>query len=208
MKRAAAPALSPYAALCERLGVQPKQFTVLLGVAGGAILLLTVKFLLSGPKEAAAADPVSPATAAAPAQPAPADPAAAPSAAPAAPAPAPSAFDDASSGARGANREVAIHLDTAPRRDPFRPFIERPKAAAHDPTKAPSEESLKPPDFTQFRLRATMDGAWVIINAQTLRKGDIVGLAPDGTPIKLRDIGHRSATLEWRGKSFELTFFD
>ena len=51
-----------------------------------------------------------------------------------------------------------------------------------------------------------MDGEWVVINDQTLRLGDTVGLGSDGTPIKLRTVGHRSATLEWRGKTFEIAF--
>jgi len=202
MKRRAAAPTTLYAKLCERLGVEPKQFAVLTLVAGGAIALLAGKMLLTRPSSASAA-PKSP-KAAAPAT---------PSAPPRSDAADPVAEDrdEGASEAKlaqesGRQDATLIRLDTTPKRDPFRPFIERPKAAPRDSSEAPPDSALKAPDLTLFQLRATMDTEWVVINGQTLRKGEVVGLAPDGTPIKLREVGHRSALLEWRGKTFEINF--
>lgn len=212
MKRPPEASMSAYASLCSRLGVQPKQFTVLLAVAGSAVALLVGKSLLTGPRSASAgAPPAPPAATTAPPGTAPA-PAGALSASPA---PAttsqssnPESSESGSSGKDAGTRtaSASLRLETAPRRDPFQHFIERPKNRPLDPSAAPDADALTAPDITQFQLRATMDAEWVVINGQTLRKGETVGLAPDGTPIKLREIGHRSAILEWRGRPFEISF--
>jgi len=199
MKRAAAPTGSAYAQLCARLGVEPKQLAVLLSVAGGAVALLGGKMLLSGPTSATAAaagDAVVGDAA---------------TLGDGAPATAPMTANEPPAGAMAADRssemsKTFVRLDSAPRRDPFRPFIERQKAPQRTVSDAPPEEALVAPDMSVYALRATMDDEWVVINGQTLRIGDTVGLATDGTPIKLRAVGHRSATLEWRNKSFEIAF--
>ena len=196
MKRAPDAAGSPYAQLCARLGAEPKQVTVLLSVIGGALVLFGGKMMLSKPESAAAAT----APAAAAAQPAPETTAAAAS-------PAIASEPGASAaGAHGDASATLVRLDSAPRRDPFRSFNESAKAPKRGASDAPPDESLKAPDLALYTLRATMDGEWVVINDQTLRLGDTVGLGSDGTPIKLRTVGHRSATLEWRGKTFEIAF--
>lgn len=205
MKRAskAAAPRSPFAQLCERLGVQPKQFAILLAVAGGSILLLTGKWLLT-PRGAGA----SPAPSAGETAP----PAPAPAAAPSAAAPSPvddAPHDDESRGERERAREsdeIVLALDTTPRRDPFQPFVERASVDAEGLVEAAPGAGLTREDLEVFQLRATMDGAWVVINGQTLKQGETVGLAPDGAPITLRAVGHRTATLEWRGKTFEIEF--
>lgn len=197
MKRPSEPALTPYGQLCARLGVEPKQFTVLLAVAGGAIALLGGKALLTPAR--AKAEPT-----AAKAAPTPDPAGAAPSAA--APLASETSTEGTGSALQGDASVVMVRLDSAPRRDPFRPFIERPKAEPRDASDAPPDDALTAPDLAMFDLRATMDQEWVVINGQTLRIGDIVGLASDGTPIKLSAVGHRTATLEWRGKRFEIEF--
>ncbi len=200
MKRAAEPT-SAWGQLASRLGVEPKKLALLAGVAGGAIALLLLKTMLGGTRTAAAKAPTPAASAPAPGAAAPASPAP-PGAAGSAPSPADRA---ASAGADDAV-VLEVHLDTQPRRDPFASFVERPKAEKRGAADAPDEEKITPPDFSAFQLRATMDGEWVVINDQALRVGDVVGLGPDGTPIKLVEVMHRRATVEWRRRRFELSF--
>jgi len=205
MKRAgkAAPPRTRYAQLCERLGVQPKQFAILLAVAGGAIVLLGGKWLLT-PRRAGASSPPPAGASAAPAP--------GTASAPASEAPA-RAEDSRTTGGEAADEpraketdEIILALDTSPRRDPFQPFVERAPVDATGLVEAAPGTGLTREDLQQFQLRATMDAEWVVINGQTLRQGDVVGLAADGAPITLRAVGHRTATLEWRGKTFEIEF--
>jgi len=196
MKRGAAVAETPWLRLCSRLGVEPGKFAVLLAVAGGAIVLLAGKAMLSGPKSASAKTPTK---AAAPAT------AGAPPRADGAARAAPSAKAAASEGGAAATGAIEVRLDTQPRRDPFRSFIERPDLESGDPSLvgAPGDTPI---DLAIFRLRATMDGEWVVINDQTLRVGDTIGVAPDGLPIKLVEVAHRRAVVQWRDRRFELSF--
>lgn len=205
MKRAAAPN-SAWGRVAERMGVEPKKLAVLVAVAGGAIVLLAGKMLLGGPSKASAKTaPPSSAASATPAAPGAAAPAAVPGRSEATGA---RAGGTAPIGGRADDdgTVIEVRLDTQPRRDPFAPFIERPKANARTAADAPADSSITPPDFSVFRLRATMDGEWVVINDQTLRVGDTIGLGPDGTPIKLVEVAHRRAAVEWRGRRFDLEF--
>ncbi|MBX3354517.1 MAG: hypothetical protein KF724_02330 [Phycisphaeraceae bacterium] len=199
MKRAPEAALTPYQQICSRLGVQPRQFAVLLAVAGGSIALLAGKSLLSGPRSTAASSTASPVGAIAEAA------AASATAAVTPPVPVESLHPITTGSDSAAASTVVLRLDTSPRRDPFQHFIERPKET-RSAADAPDERSVSPPDLSLYELRATMDGEWAIINGQTLRVGDVVGLGSDGTPIRLREIGHRTAVIEWRGRTFELFF--
>lgn len=214
MKRTAVPS-SWWGQLASRAGVEPKKLAILVSVAGGAIVLLAGKMLLGGATKAAAkaseaTAPTPAAAGAAPGTAAPGAAAGAPSSAStasASPAPAsPGRGAGSSTGADDDSTIIEVHLDTQPRRDPFAPFIEKPKREALSAEQAPDDATLSAPDLAVFQLRATMDQEWVVVNDQTLRVGDIVGLAPDGTPIKLVEVGHRRAVVEWRGKKFELGF--
>lgn len=194
MKRGAPEAGTPWQQLCARLGVQPKQFAVLLAVAGGGLVLLGGKWMLSGPKSAAAKP--TPAAAAAPA-PAPAVPGEG-----AGTTPAHGATEETSG---SSDQAIEVRLDSQPRRDPFKSFIERGSMGRADASLvgAPGDTPL---DLAIFRLRATMDAQWAVINDQTLRVGDPIGVGPDGLPIVLTEVGHRRIVVEWRGRRFDLSF--
>ena len=189
-----------WAALSARLGVNPRQFAILAGAGGGGLLLLVLKFaVLRGPAAASASTPPE----AAPDAAAPAPVADAGAAAPAGTA---GAAGAASPAAGGTSEEgtLVLHLETTPARDPFASFIEKPPPPVRNIAAGPTPEEMPTLDLSPYTLRATMDATWAIIGGTTFKVGDPVGKGPDGTPIVLKEVAHRRAVLEWRGKTFDI----
>jgi hypothetical protein len=183
----AAPKSSRWEETCSRLGVKPKQFTMLLTVCAVAIVALSAKTLLK--PRGAAASVVAPAASQAPAPDAPDA------------GPAPMAAIDAPA---AAGRTVRLTLETHPARDPFRPFFQSVAAAPAGAT-APAGGALAAPAPKDLVLKAILSGELAVINDETLAVGDSVEAA-DGTTYVLEEIQERRVVLREGGRRAELGY--
>lgn len=173
-----------YLALCQRLGVKPKQFGVLAGSAAIAVGFLGLRFLV----------PLAQAEAAPAAAPAPAAPAAA-----SASAPAPAAR--ASAYPHGLPSIVEMALEDRPLRDPFVPVLAagQPQGGSLVDRAYAAMGGSGPP--RGIKLQATLNGTMSIIDGTTYRVGDSL-TDGEGRVFVLRSVAERSirvadSSAEW-----------
>ena len=179
--------------LCERLGVQPKQFATLLAVLTVAVGGLGIKFAAGGPRKAAASTTARAKT------PAPAKEA---SKAPKAGA---SAGTSKKSAAPANRRVVEVEFDRDPSRDPFRPWGVPAATEAGPARVAAAPSSTEPGYLPGLTLKAVVPGELAVFGDQTVRAGDAVAL-PDGSFARVTGIRARTVTVDWNGRSLDVTF--
>jgi hypothetical protein len=61
----------------------------------------------------------------------------------------------------------------------------------------------------KLRLEAAMNGSFAVINGRTFRVGEVVAVPSESAvgepvPFRLKEVGQRSATLEYEGRQFEI----
>lgn len=169
---------------CDRLGVKPRQFAVLLTVTVVAVGALAAKTALK-PSSAKAAAP-----AALPAQPASREPSAAMQA------------------SAGPVRTVELVLEAKPARDPFRPFFlvadvaPAQSAAAIGRAGAPGPSATAPAGLP---LRAIIAGEYAVIGEHTVGVGDEV-IDGDGRRFVVEEILERRVVLREGSRRAELGY--
>lgn len=169
---------------CERLGVKPRQFAVLLAVAATAIGALAARSALRPARAVARPGPVAAAAAAA-------APAASPAAAP-------------RSWATGIPAE-APELHVRPARDPFRPFFAASGGAAQaaDPDRGTRGPLGRAP--SGMVLKAVIAGEYAVIGNDTVAVGDEVADG-EGRRFVVEEIHERRVVLREGASRSELGY--
>ena len=171
--------------MCDRLGVKPRQFAVLLTVTVVAVGALAAKTALK-PSRAKAAAPAT------------AQPAAEPASQPGAPSPA----------GAGQAKVVELTLEVRPARDPFRPFFlvadAAPEAApaAGRPAAATGPAAAAPAGLP---LRAIIAGEYAVIGEHTVGVGDEI-IDGDGRRFVVEQILERRVVLREGARRAELGY--
>ena len=169
---------------CDRLGVKPRQFAVLLTVTAVAVGALAAKTALK-PSRAAASAPaaVQQASKSDAAQP-------------------------ASQGPVTPARVVELSLEVRPARDPFRPFFlladaepQRSGSTGHVGSSAPASAAAP----AGLPLRAIIAGEYAVIGEQTVGVGDEV-VDGDGRRFVVEEILERRVVLREGGRRAELGY--
>lgn len=180
--------------MCQRLGVQPKQFAVLLAVLALGVGGLVVKSAF-GPRAASASSASARKAAVA---------------APEAPvAPAPVAKTERSAASKpdagSARRVVEMTFDRTPSRDPFKPWNTPAPVTETAPAKALVRVDAVPGVLPGLPLKAVVRGELAVFGDQTVRVDDAVGL-PDGTFARIKAIGDRTVTVDHDGQIIDVQF--
>lgn len=159
------PVQSFWSNVCNRLGVQPKQFAVLAGSGGAASCILAAKWFLV-PAAAVAAPAV-----------------AAPTATLASSAPAPKFLN-------GTPEQLDMTLETHPARDPF---WSEPAPLSHM-ARVEFPEPVLQERPNGIKLQATVDQALAVFDGVTVRIGDSV-VDKSGRSFRLSAVSERQASL-------------
>lgn len=185
-KQKSSPFSRKWNSLCSRLGVKPKQFTVLLIITVVAVGGLTAKAMLK-PRKAGAEQPA--ATAADPAE------EAAPESAPA---------PGQSPAATATHQVIHLELQTRPARDPFHPFFLYSESKAGAGGSAEVNSAPQPPP-KGLHLKGIIAGEFAVINDDTLGVGDEVQ-DQDGKVYVIEEIQERRVVLRENGRRAELGY--
>lgn len=169
---------------CDRLGVKPRQFAVLLTVTVVAVGALAAKTALKPSRASAAAATAVPA------------------------APKADAAQPAAQGPATPARVVELSLEVRPARDPFRPFFlladaEPQGTAPTGHAAAPAGASAAAP--AGLPLRAIIAGEYAVIGEQTVGVGDEV-VDGDGRRFVVEQILERRVVLREGGRRAELGY--
>lgn len=184
--------------LCQRLGVQPKQFAALLAVLAVGVGGLVVKGAVGTRSASASATtrrkeaPVAAAGNAAASQ---AKQSAAKTATRAA----------TKADASGARHVVEMKFERTVSRDPFKPWNAPAAVTESVPAKALVRSEATPGVLPGLPLKAVVRGELAVFGDQTVRVGDAVGL-PDGTFARIRVIGDRTVTVDHDGQMIDVQF--
>lgn len=180
--------------VCQRLGVQPKQFATLLAVLAVGVGALLVKGAVGTRSASAAATarrkeaPVAAATSAPVSQ------------------PKQSAAKSATkSDASGARHVVEMKFERTVSRDPFKAWNAPAPVTESVPAKALVRSEATPGVLPGLPLKAVVRGELAVFGDQTVRVGDAVGL-PDGTFARIRTIGDRTVTVDHDGQLIDVQF--
>jgi hypothetical protein len=179
-----ASAAARWQSICDRLGVKPRQFAVLLTVTAVAVGALAAKSALKPSRAKAAAPAAAPAR-----QPS----KEAPSAAPA---------------AGGLARTVELVLEAKPARDPFRPFFLVADAAPAQAASAVGRPGAPGPSAAApagLPLRAIIAGEYAVIGEHTVGVGDEV-VDGDGRRFVVEEILERRVVLREGSRRAELGY--
>jgi hypothetical protein len=177
--------------VCQRMGVQPRQFAILLAVLALGVGGLLVKSAF-GPRAASAS--------AAPIRKAPEAPA------PVAKAETAIASNAATKQEPGTSRRVVeMAFERAPSRDPFKPWNAPAPVNETAPAKALVRLDATPGVLPGLPLKAVVRGELAVFGDQTVRVGDAVGL-PDGTFARIKAIGDRTVTVDHDGQLIDVQF--
>jgi pyruvate/2-oxoglutarate dehydrogenase complex dihydrolipoamide acyltransferase (E2) component len=169
--------------VCQRLGVQPRQFGALLAVLGVSVGVLVAKFSF-GPANASASTQA----------PAAASP-------PAASAPAPSAPTKVTAPAK--RPVIRAELPQSCERDPFHLWMLPDSAPATAPVQIAALAASAPGVLPGLALKAVVRGELAVFGDQTARVGDAVEL-PDGSFAEVRSIGDRTVQVAWDGRTLDI----
>ncbi len=179
--------------LCERLGVQPKQFATLLVVMTVAVGGLGIKYAFA-PRSASANAPASAkkkATRTAPV---------------ATPAKAAAKTPVAATEAAIRSRETVMTFERSPARDPFKAWDVPEAEPAKSLLSVPVVVETKGPGLLPgIVLKAVVRGELAVFGDQTVRVGDAISL-PDGSFASVRAIADRSVTVEFGGREITVGF--
>ena len=184
--------------VCQRLGVQPKQFAALLAVLVVGVGALVVKGAFGTRSASAAATtrrkevPVAAVTSAQASQ----------TKQPAAKSATKSATKTDASGAR---HVVEMKFERTVSRDPFKPWNAPAPVTETVPAKALVRSEATPGVLPGLPLKAVVRGELAVFGDQTVRVGDAVGL-PDGTFARIRVIGDRTVTVDHDGQMIDVQF--
>jgi len=177
--------------VCQRLGVQPRQFAILLAVLALGVGGLLVKSAF-GPRAASAS--------AAPIRKAPEAPA------PVAKTEAATASNAAAKQEPGTSRRVVeMAFECTPSRDPFKPWNAPAPVTETAPAKALVRLDATPGVLPGLPLKAVVRGELAVFGDQTVRVGDAVGL-PDGSFARVKAIGDRTVTVDHDGQLIDVQF--
>lgn len=180
-----ASASARWKSMCDRLGVKPRQFAVLVTVTVVAIGALAAKTALK-PSRAKAAAPVAAQPAVeTPAQPGAAQPAGA-----------------------GPAKVVELTLEVRPARDPFRPFFlvaDAAPEAAQAPGRQASSAAPSASAPAGLPLRAIIAGEYAVIGEHTVGIGDEV-IDGDGRRFVVEQILERRVVLREGARRAELGY--
>ena len=189
--------------LCQRLGVQPKQFAVLIAVTVVGVGVLALKSAF-GPRAAGAAAPTSANSAASDKT---ATSAAQPRSETTTPVAKAAAAASTPSGAASSSSRHVVEMafERAPARDPFKPWNVPEPVTETVPAKALVRSEATPGVLPGLPLKAVVRGELAVFGDQTVRVGDAVGL-PDGTFARIRAIGDRTVTVDHDGQMIDVQF--
>lgn len=184
--------------LCQRLGVQPRQFAVLLAVLALGVGGLLVKSAFGPRAASASAAPIPKAPVAAPEAPE--------ASAPVAKSERSVTSNAASKPQAGASRRVVeMTFERTPSRDPFKPWNAPAPVTETAPAKALVRMDATPGVLPGLPLKAVVRGELAVFGDQTVRVGDAVGL-PDGTFARIKVIGDRTVTVDHDGQMIDVQF--
>lgn len=178
--------------LCQRLGVQPKQFATMLVVLAVGVSALLVKGAFGTRGASAAATSRR--------KEAPAAPVASPSPADKTVATASTKIDASTS-----MHVVEMKFERTVSRDPFKPWNAPAPVTETVPAKALVRSEATPGVLPGLPLKAVVRGELAVFGDQTVRVGDAVGL-PDGTFARIRIIGDRTVTVDHDGQLIDVQF--
>ena len=178
--------------LSERLGVQPKQFAVLLGVLAIAVGGLGFKFAPRPAQKSSQVSVAKPITGVAPNKSKAIDSHA-------------TTVSYSGADSEPASRVIEMSFDNNPARNPFKivsaPEVEATKVA-YTPVVAPTK---MPGLLPGMMLKAVIRGELAVFGDQTVRIGDAIAL-PDGTFASVRAIADRSVTVDYDNRVIEVCF--
>lgn len=170
--------------LCDRLGVKPRQFAVLLTVTFVAVGALAARTALK-PSRAKAAAPVA-----------------------AQAAPEPGSQPPAAHAGAGPAKVVELALEVRPARDPFRPFFLVADAAPEASQAAGHQAAATAPPAAApagLPLRAIIAGEYAVIGEHTVGVGDEV-IDGDGRRFVVEQILERRVVLREGARRAELGY--
>jgi hypothetical protein len=179
---------------CQRLGVQPRQFAMLLAVLALGVGGLLIKSAFGPRAASASAAPIrkAPEATEPPAPVGKAETTAAPSA--------------ASKQEPGTSRRVVeMAFERTPSRDPFKPWNAPAPVTETAPAKALVRLDATPGVLPGLPLKAVVRGELAVFGDQTVRVGDAVGL-PDGSFARIKAIGDRTVTVDHDGQMIDVQF--
>ena len=182
--------------VCQRLGVQPKQFAALLAVLVVGVGALVVKGAV-GTRSASAAATTRRKEA----------PVAAAASAPASRTTTkqPAAKAATKTDASGARHVVEMKFERTVSRDPFKPWNAPAPVNETVPAKALVRSEATPGVLPGLPLKAVVRGELAVFGDQTVRVGDAVGL-PDGSFARVKAIGDRTVTVDHDGQMIDVQF--
>jgi hypothetical protein len=169
---------------CERLGVKPRQFAVLLTVLTVAVSGLGLRMMMSGRPSRAVAAASRPAKAATPVR---------------ASAPQPPVITPVA-----ATMPVTeVSLESEPARDPFQAWDAPAQVRVAEATPVVPDADVEPGVLPGMMLKAVVKGELAVIGDHTVRKGQSV-LVGDQAHAKVMEIGDRSVTVLFEDRLIEL----
>jgi hypothetical protein len=189
--------------LCQRLGVQPQQFAVLIAVTVVGVGVLTLKSAF-GPRTAGAAASTSAKSAASDKTASSAAQSRSETTTPVAKA-AVVASTSAGAAPSASRHVVEMAFERAPARDPFKAWNVPEPVPETVPARALVRSEAIPGVLPGLPLKAVVRGELAVFGDQTVRVGDAVGL-PDGTFARIKAIGDRTVTVDHDGQLIDVQF--